>query len=443
DLEPPSPQQPIAQLAHGLDRVLFNPGVSWLQDPRSNVYNYTTWLENVPSVKDFAFERLGGFISSSRDQDLWSLARSEKRTFAGSTSSLSGLLSHIYFLISGDKRVNTTSLSRHFQYEPTNFTPGQRMPASVVLKHSDGVYAIDSLSLIPGSSEKNVLTWMGTVLEKFLTMPKEQFSRLLRSSPDPTEEPESKREAYRYSKSDKFVMRSQLDCYDSRLPGTGVFDIKTRAAVPIRLDLMNYEENSGYIIRTLQGPLESFEKEYYDLIRSAFLKYSFQARIGNMDGVLVAYHNTARIFGFQYVPLSEMDSCIFGSEGRGDRVFEKCVQMMEAIMTEAVHQFPDQSIRCVTEKKEGSDVLQVFLEPADWNEETQGPTPIVQLDVTVVNYAGDTEVRGSTAVARSDLPWTILYSISIPSLSLREIRGNLSEVISRQFFAYNLPSGVS
>jgi hypothetical protein len=36
-------------------------------------------------------------------------------------------------------------------------------------------------------------------------------------------------------------MRSQLDCVDSRLPGTGVFDVKTRAAVPIRLDLMNFE----------------------------------------------------------------------------------------------------------------------------------------------------------------------------------------------------------
>jgi len=36
-------------------------------------------------------------------------------------------------------------------------------------------------------------------------------------------------------------MRSQLDCGDSRLPGTGVFDIKTRAALPIRLDLFNYE----------------------------------------------------------------------------------------------------------------------------------------------------------------------------------------------------------
>ena len=39
-------------------------------------------------------------------------------------------------------------------------------------------------------------------------------------------------------------MRSQLDGVDKRLPGSGVFDIKTRAAVPIRLDLLNYEVSS-------------------------------------------------------------------------------------------------------------------------------------------------------------------------------------------------------
>lgn len=38
-----------------------------------------------------------------------------------------------------------------------------------------------------------------------------------------------------------FVMRSQLDCYDPRLPGTGIFDIKTRAAVSIRQDMLNHE----------------------------------------------------------------------------------------------------------------------------------------------------------------------------------------------------------
>lgn len=69
-------------------------------------------------------------------------------------------------------------------------------------------------------------------------------------------------------------MRSQLDCHDVRLPGTGVFDIKTRACTPTRLDVLNYKEHAGYTIKKLHGQLESFEKEYYDLIRSAFLKYS-------------------------------------------------------------------------------------------------------------------------------------------------------------------------
>lgn len=40
---------------------------------------------------------------------------------------------------------------------------------------------------------------------------------------------------------DSFVMRSQLDCQDRRLPGTGVFDIKTRACISLRMDILNYE----------------------------------------------------------------------------------------------------------------------------------------------------------------------------------------------------------
>jgi hypothetical protein len=99
------------------------------------------------------------------------------------------------------------------------------------------------------------------MLEKFLTMQPENFSPLLRDSPNPAElDTDSRREAYRYAKaglpcsilisnlklimipqSKRFVMRSQLDCYDSRLPGTGVFDLKTRAALPVRLDTLNFE----------------------------------------------------------------------------------------------------------------------------------------------------------------------------------------------------------
>jgi len=85
DVNPPTEHKPIAQLAHGLDRVLFkcvfpflshesprlitsrSPGVYWLQDPRSRVYNFTPWLETIPKVNDFAFERVTGFIRSSQD----------------------------------------------------------------------------------------------------------------------------------------------------------------------------------------------------------------------------------------------------------------------------------------------------------------------------------------------------------------------------------------
>jgi hypothetical protein len=96
------------------------------------------------------------------------------------------------------------------------------------------------------------------MLEKFLIHPTPEFDKFRRSTPltDEIILP-SQGESYRYSKvrgklkfvhqmltflkSDKFVMRAQLDAQDLRLPGTGVFDIKTRAVVAIRYDPLNYK----------------------------------------------------------------------------------------------------------------------------------------------------------------------------------------------------------
>lgn len=57
----------LAVQAAGLT-TLSSPGVHWLQDPRSRVYNFSPYLEQIPNVNDFAFERLAGFIKSSRDE---------------------------------------------------------------------------------------------------------------------------------------------------------------------------------------------------------------------------------------------------------------------------------------------------------------------------------------------------------------------------------------
>ena len=54
-----------------------------------------------------------------------------------------------------------------------------------------------------------------------------------------------------------------------------------------------------------------------------------------MDGVLVAYHNTARIFGFQYVSLKEMEERLY-SPGNGTRVFNKCVSLLERVLSDTV-----------------------------------------------------------------------------------------------------------
>lgn len=92
---PSTPPIPIARLAHGLDRVLFNPGVHVLRDPRSGVYNFPTVLENLPKVDEFAFDKLPQYVTSSKDTRLMEIAEGEGRTFVSSTSSTVGMLCQV------------------------------------------------------------------------------------------------------------------------------------------------------------------------------------------------------------------------------------------------------------------------------------------------------------------------------------------------------------
>lgn len=64
-----------------------------------------------------------------------------------------------------------------------------------------------------------------------------------------------------------------------------------------------------------------------------------------MDGVFVAYHNTREIFGFQYIPLEEMDQRLYG-HGNGERVFGKCVGLLDVLFTEITKYFPEQVRLC-------------------------------------------------------------------------------------------------
>lgn len=130
-----------------------------------------------------------------------------------------------------------------------------------------------------------------------------------------------------------------------------------------------------------------------------------------MDGVLLAYHNTSRLFGFQYVPLQEMDERIFGSlPGTGDKVFAKCVSLMEIIADEITLCFPNQSVNATFETEDGNGNLNIWVEPLEWEGNHQ---PIKQLVVTSTSYLENLRVRSYKAFGEIDEPCTFFFHQSI------------------------------
>lgn len=339
----PSASKPPA-LYHDLDRVLFNPGVHYLQDPRSRVYNFDPYLRDIMPVTDFDFDAVDSYITSSRDTKLSTLAATLGKKYVGSTSSMTSILAHFHYLLSHWRAINADSLSKSFPVDYRSFTVLSRAPAAVFLRYKgNGTYAIDADKEFDMDS---ILSLLGRSLEKLLTLPPDTYESLRKSAINPPPDGTHASDKFHYSTLGDFLMRSQLDAYDARLPGTGMFDLKTRAVVSVRMDVGNFHLGSGYQIKTLKGQWESFEREYFDMIRAAFLKYSLQVRMGRMDGIFVAFHNTERIFGFQYISLDEMDASIhegWGS-GLGDREFKLSLMLLNKALDKATTEFPESVI---------------------------------------------------------------------------------------------------
>ncbi|KAK8002032.1 mRNA degradation protein [Apiospora marii] len=358
-------QPPVPPVSYGLDRVLFNPGVYHLQDPRSRVFNFDPYLSKIMPIQEFDFNALKQYITSSKDETLINIARENGKRYTGSTSSMTSMLAHFHYLLSSWREINPAILSKSFNTPSNNFTKILTSPAAVFLHWKDGVYAIDADKEFDTA---NILSMLGKSMEKLLTLSREDYERYRTVNSDQiSEEERNADEAYHYTGLGDFMMRSQLDAHDPRVPGTGMFDLKTRAVISIRMDAEGFQKGLGYEIRNRFGDWESFEREYYDMIRSAFLKYSLQVRMGRMDGIFVAFHNTQRIFGFQYIPLPEMDLSLHGTSDvtLGDKEFKLSLALLNEVMDRASKKFPEQSLRIHFETRPSlvAPFMYVFAEP--------------------------------------------------------------------------------
>jgi hypothetical protein len=326
-----------------------SPGVYYIQDPRSRVYNFDPYIEKIMPVTEFDFKALKPYRISSEDNSLNNIAAKNGFKYYSSTSSLTSLLQHFHFQLSAWRPPNVTMLSKGFEASgPTEksptFTPFQRAPSSVFLRYRDGVYAVDADK---SGDSGNTLAMVGKLLEKLLTTSKEIFETFRKTGPngESVAKEDNSSESFHYTGIGNVLVRSQLDGQDRRLPGTGIFDIKTRAVLPIRMDGKGKLENgTSYEIRSALGDFESYEREYYDMVRSTMLKYSLQVRLGRMDGIFVAYHNLTRMFGFQYLSIADMDYAIHGTRDRksGDEELKASLHLLEKTFEKAIERFPKQ-----------------------------------------------------------------------------------------------------
>jgi hypothetical protein len=362
------PQPPVPYLEYGLDRVLFNRGVYVLQDPASRVYNFDPYLEKIMPVNEFDFNALKEYKTSSEDFALAAIGSEQNKRYIGSTSSMTSSLAHFHYLISNWRPLNLAMLSSTFtKGVSTQFTKINRAPSAIFLRYKNGSYAIDADKEYDGA---NVLMLLGKSMELLLTLPTDDYERYRRSDPrQVSEKQRTAPESYQYTTSGDFLMRSQLDAYDPRLPGNGTFDLKTRAVISVRMQSHDHESMTGYELFEQQGKWASYEREYYDMARATLLKYMLQARMGRMNGIFLAYHNVKRIFGFQYLSIEEMDRILHGQPDAslGDQEFKASIKMMNDLLNKATAKYPERSLRIHFETREATAMvpaaLHMFAEP--------------------------------------------------------------------------------
>jgi len=137
-----------------------------------------------------------------------------------------------------------------------------------------------------------------------------------------------------------------------------------------------------------------------------------------------------------------MDERLFGpEEGIGDKVFNKCISLLEAILPEAAACYPEQSVRCTFETLLPGKVLTVFVQPDEWTGDER-QWPMKKLNVTVENFVDSVSVRAATAMRSTESKWTINYNIGISIQPDSEIQSDYEQVMDRKKRTLVLPSSV-
>jgi len=98
-----------------------------------------------------------------------------------STSSITGIMSHVYWLVSNFKNPHFNNLSYHYDYQPQKFMISQRKPDSIYLRKIDNEQNIDIYAIDADQGfvlkQNIVLMNMGKTLERLLVSTPKEFEK--------------------------------------------------------------------------------------------------------------------------------------------------------------------------------------------------------------------------------------------------------------------------
>lgn len=285
----------LPQLDHGLDRLLFALGPHAVTDFRTGLANFPQHVQTLSPLKDVDYSKtliLSELIP--KDSELFGLAKEHKKKYAISFKTLTNVLLRFHMDISRNRPPNKAYFSTSFGGEPDDYTFSALKPLSLFVRYhpETEIYSIE-----PDQSEDEEFfpSIIDKVVEKNLTKDHGGSSRDTCFS------------------CDTFMVKATgTPCIDPRLPGSGLFNIKAHDVV-LRRSKQEYIDPALAQTRPLTnvyGTGATLEHAKYDLCRSQLLRHSIEARLLQLDGSLIAYHDLDKVVGFEYMPLAYMDTLL-------------------------------------------------------------------------------------------------------------------------------------
>jgi hypothetical protein len=343
DISLPDSDLTAPTLKHKLDSIIRTEGIYMSSQ-------FPKVVQEVPPINSEISKRLNTYIEASKDQTLIKRSKEVSAKYFSGSSSLTDAFQKIFYSITNFKSPDVTGFSKSFNNTQEGYMSAYRKPSIFFLKkHEKNLYSIDSDKGPVNTKNIDILLKGGIIMEGLFTTEAEDFARIIDLNIPLSEEDQKAiflgSKTYRYRKIGKLVIRSQIDCQaKDELGNPFVYEIKTRACYPIRYDIENYEKYLDYKIVKRNGLADSYEIEYYDLIRSILLKYFFQIKLGRMDGAFLAYHNTAKFFGFEYIRIGEIEKRLFGCPEISNQVLKICAIIFQDILDDVVNDFPDHEL---------------------------------------------------------------------------------------------------